>query len=281
MPRAAEQLRHSEFRLVDPAGWTLYLSHEQPKRLVVFVHGFGGRAVASWMSFPFGPEASAWWDRADLLFVGYNSARDGITGVSHRLLRELERFYPRPPAELVELDGVRVREPMDEPYRELVVAGHSLGGVIVRHALCESADRWIASGKGTPRPALLEAKVRLFSPASAGFDPSGWLGVARASSTWHALEMVLRRSSAYRDLQAGSQVLTALERRTEELVKRTRLQALRAAVVWAQPDDVVVARRYASDLPDDSIDGKNHRSVCKPSGRYTDPWTFVETGRRR
>jgi hypothetical protein len=47
--------KHSRYDLKDlPARWVLYLSPSDKavKRLVVFVHGYRGSAVGTWMNFP-------------------------------------------------------------------------------------------------------------------------------------------------------------------------------------------------------------------------------------
>jgi hypothetical protein len=125
---------------------------------------------------------------------------------------------------------------------------------------------------------LLEAQVRLFSPASAGFRAAGFLGLVRATPLWHAVHMYLARSSAYADLQPGSPVLTNLRERTEGLAGEPEFQALRSRTLWANPENVVLAERYETDFPDEFSHGKDHASVCKPNDRYESPWTFVERG---
>lgn len=260
----------------------LFLSAAQPRRLVVFVHGFMGDAVRSWQHFPNARRAGDWWQASDMLFIGYDSVSDSIAGVAARLRRELPRFYPRLPEDLLEIDGTRLRAASEEPYGELLLVGHSLGGVIVRLALCDAALGWLEEDNPeVPRPALLDAEVRLFSPASAGFRAAGWLGLVQASSLWKAVSMQLRRSSAYTDLQPGSSLLVETRRRTEKLVADhgDPVRALRASILWASPDNVVLAERYDSDRLDDSVDGTTHRTVCKPGDGYDRPWSFVETGR--
>jgi pimeloyl-ACP methyl ester carboxylesterase len=280
----ASVLAHASRRLAEPLDWVIYLSHEQPERLIVFVHGFRGEPVSTWQRFPDAGRTRNWWRAADLLFVGYDSSRDNISGTAHRLIRELPRFYPRLPSELLEAKGVRIRTPAATPYRELVVVGHSLGAVVVRRALCDSAARLLDArtrDPGATRPLLLDAQVRLFSPASAGFRAAGFLGLLRATALWGALDMYLRRSSAFTDLQPGSPVLRDLQQRTEALAHDDEFQALRASVIWANPDDVVVPVCYVTDRPDDSVDDVSHSSVCKPHARYQQPWNFVESGHLR
>lgn len=278
---------HSPRFLRDPEEWVLYLAKEQPRRLVVFVHGFNGRAVNSWNQFVAGgKERPEWWASSDLLFAGYESTTDTITGVAYRVRTALPRFYPNLAGDLLEIGGVRVREPANGPYEELYLVGHSLGGVIVRRVLCDAACAWedeLAADSGAPRPPMLDARTRLFSPASKGFQPAGWLGALSASGAWPLLVMQLRRSPAYTSLQPGSEILTRTEQRTAAHLsgpKATELGALRASILWAQPDNVVEAERYDGDLTDYFEDGKNHRSVCKPQPqKYTKPWVFVETGK--
>ena len=272
-------VHHSERRLPEPPRWVIHLSHVQPVRLVVFVHGFGGSAVRTWRRFPESGRERAWWREADMLFAGYDSKRDTITGAAHRLRKALPRFYPTVDADLLTIGGVAVREPVPEPYRELVLVGHSLGGVVVRRALTQAAERWLAEGKPQAgRPPLLDAQVRFFSPASGGFRAAGRLGMMRAAPMWPAIEMILRRSSAYSDLQPASELLQNLRTRTERLAADPDLAALRAHIAWANPEDVVLSERYETDHPDDSIDRTDHSSVCKPRRGYEAPWEFVETG---
>jgi hypothetical protein len=281
-------ITHSQRRLhlPYPAGWIAYLSHREPDRLVVFVHGFNGRAVSTWQRFPESGARSTWWQTSDLLFVGYDSIRDTIVGAATRLRHTLPHFYPRLPSDLTYIGSVAVRPPSTRDYQELILVGHSLGGVVLKRMLCDLAQEWLdqrALDTSAARPPVLSARVRLFSPASAGFRSAGWLGLFQASPLWSAMNMYLRKSSAYTDLQPDSDLLRNTRQRTERLVvdQSFDLQALRASILWANPDNVVLAERYDTDYVDDSVDNTNHSTVCKPTGSYDAPWTFVEKGRIR
>jgi hypothetical protein len=277
-------MTHSPRHLSDPEGWVLYLSHSQPERLVVFVHGFWGGALKTWQHFPEGGLTRGWWRASDMLFIGYPSGSENITGTADRLCRQLPRFFPNLPQGVLEERGASVRPPAESSYSELLLVGHSLGGVVVRRALCEVAHSWLQRRKvdaQAPRPPLLEAETRLFSPASAGFRPSGRLGQIKATPLlWLFCRMKLQGSSAFNDLQEGSQILTGTQKRTEEFISQyaNELCALRACVLWANPENIVVTERYTSDHCSCSADGTNHLSVCKPNDTYQIPWRFVETG---
>jgi hypothetical protein len=280
-----EEPVHTPLRLTEPRDWVLFLTSNAPRRLVVFVHGFYGGPLRSWQEFPRASKDREWWQESDLLFVGYPSGRDNIAGTAYRVRRELSKFFPELADEFLEIDGVRCRQPGVSSYRELLLVGHSLGGLIVRRALIDSAEEWMEELRSDPsaqRPDILDARAYLFSPASAGFRPAGWLGLMRAGPAWTLAEMQLRRSSAYTDLQPNSDVLVQTRRRTEAALggpKSSELEVLRARILWANPDDVVIAERYDTDFLDHFVDAQTHRSVCKPGRHYETPWHFVETGK--
>ena len=271
------------YRVAKPKGWCLYVSLSKlpVTRLVVFVHGFRGKAVGTWREFPDAGNRH-WWEGADLLFVGYDSTKENITAVANRLRAQLERFFPAPLDAAMSVKGVSPR-PEHGAYSELVIVGHSLGGLIVRRALCDAALDWQERGsQPESKPAILHARTRLFSPATAGFRAAGVLGMIRASGLWPAVELFLRPSSAYSDLQPGSLTLATTQSRTEPLAGLTGLDSLRAHIVWANPDNVVIAERYNTDFVDDSWDETTHSTVCKPRrGTFEAPWSFVETGATR
>lgn len=255
------------------------------KRLIVFVHGFRGKAIGTWMNFPLiaadEPELS-WWHESDMLFIGYDSTKETIAGVAYRIRSEMPRFFPKPFPDAMQRDGFPVRADITSPYDELVLVGHSLGGVILRRAVCDAAQLWVRK-ESSERSVLLDATMRLFSPASAGFQPSGWLGLLRATGIWDlALELFLRRSPAYSDLQSNSEVLRAIRERTINMLETEPFPALRAHIVWANPDGVVITERYTTDYVDKHDDDCNHISVCKPRARgFSMPWKFVKEGRTR
>ncbi|WP_396922931.1 esterase/lipase family protein [Mycolicibacterium sp.] len=276
-------VQYERYDLEDPKRWAFFVSpsNETVSRLVVFVHGFGGKTVKTWLDFPEIDLARAendWWRESDLLFVGYSTRRDSITSVANRIRKELPRFYPTPYEPALVVDSEQIRPDITSDYSELVLVGHSLGGVILRRALCDAAK-----SPSTPQSQmLLSAQTRLFSPAHAGFRAAGWLGFLKATSFWYGLDPFLRRCSAYSDLQPESKVLSRLRSQTMRLVEEDsegKSPALKAAVVWACPEDVVADEDYETDHPSDSWDGFTHTSLCKPQRRrFMRPWEFVQTG---
>jgi hypothetical protein len=285
VPRASV-LTHTNRPLDGPGTWALHLTSSQPKRIVVFVHGFKGKAIKSWVEFPTAGNTRDWWRESDMLFVGYRSTSEPISTISNRLRHRLPEVFPYLPDRYLQSADCRVRDPVDHPYQELVIAGHSLGGVIVRRALADIASLWEKEhleNPQTPVPALLQAQQRLFSPASGGVRIAGWLALLKGPDRWWAAELILSASPAYQELEQGSRMLEDTKRLTERLHREHRgdLAALAARIAWAQHENIVQPEQYESDAYFDTIEGTSHRSVCKPGAKQEAPYVFVETGRIR
>jgi pimeloyl-ACP methyl ester carboxylesterase len=263
----------------------LYASSTQPERLVVFVHGFAGRAVRTWNEFAASGQSNDWWRASDMVFVGYQSLREQPGETAAWLRHRLDDFYPLLPQGFLTRSGFAVRAPSDKPYRELFLVGHSLGGVVLRLALLQQAREWTSTVNAEQResvPSLLEATLRLFSPASAGFQPAGPLALATSLRSWaYAL---LRAAPAFSALSKESDLLLRTRAETEDLVLRhaPSLDGMRARILWARPENVVEREGYSTDFEAESlIPQRDHVAVCKPHDGYEEPRTFVETGASR
>lgn len=281
-----EPVHHSPIDIPNPGGrtkWTLFLSAVEPVRLVVFVHGFGGKAVRTWHEFDLSGQTRPWWRESDMLFIGYESRKERPSETAAWLRRRLADFYPILPSGITRHGEVGARAEGAEPYRELILVGHSLGGFVLRLALLQQARSWLFRDRevdpNAPRPPLLDATLRLFSPASAGFKPAGLLAIL----TCFSVGMVaLRGAPAFIALQPKSDLLLRTRTETESLVDghRKDLAALRAHIMWARPEQVVEREGYQTDYEAESlVPVRSHSDVCKPHLEYEQPWCFVETGR--
>ena len=259
-------LEGTEFKLAD-----------RPVRLVIFVHGFRGEPTTSWGDFRAVREIK-WWAESDILFVGYASQTLDPTGVANTLRLLIERVYPHLPEEYLSAGGVYFRDPNRAPYSELILVGHSLGGLIVRRVAVDMVRSWERTGNELP-PLLASGRMCLFSPATAGFDPTGSLGTLQSLLGRRVYEIVLRNPPALRDLRPNSTVLESCRRLTERAASRyEKLRVLFPQIVWANPDRVVVASDYDSDLLSHSQVAVTHRTVCKGHSGYMLPWEVIESG---
>lgn len=292
MAMVDDVLHHSPVQIQNPGGrppWVLYASSSQTVRLIVFVHGFGldGKAVKAWNEFAHSGMTSDWWRSSDMLFVGYSSSKEHPEETARWLRERLQDFYPTLQPEHLRRRDASVRAPSSKGYEELLLVGHSLGGLVIRCALHQQARIWaerLEQDSAAVRPSLLDAKVRLFSPASAGFQPTRRLGLLKASLLGDFIEFCLSASPAYKALEQGSPVLTDVREGTERLVDAygDRLTALRARIVWARPESVVLPQGYKTDYePESLIPERDHKQVCKPHTDYEEPRRFVATGSHR
>lgn len=268
--------------LRDPNGWVLYLAEGRPRRLIVFVHGFGGKAVGTWSDIVKTIAGDPDWESSDLLFVGYPSFRSNISGTATVLRNELDRFFPILDSDLRDIAGLAVRTD-DAYYDELVLVGHSLGGVILRQALLQARTAEADGdydGRRVPGTAILAGRLTLFSPAIAGFKPSGWLGMIRETGIWIVANAVLRGAATYSELQPDSPILKEVRKRTTKLIDDPDSpnfdHRLRARILWANPDGVVNALSYDGDYADEVISGKSHIAMCKSRADYTRPQQFID-----
>ena len=126
---------------------------EDPNTAIVFVHGFLGDPTKTWTDFQtlidVTPVEIPHWERSDLYFYGYRSVGDPIQRNAQLLVEFLRQIFPQPNSEwferlidqhpgkaLLELARVCLRE---SPYRysNLILIGHSEGGLILRSAIAE------------------------------------------------------------------------------------------------------------------------------------------------
>lgn len=284
----ADALHHSRVEIANPGGrkrWVLYASHHEPVRLVVFVHGLNGRAVNTWNRFSSSGETGDWWRASDMLFVGYESVSESPAESAAWIRDRLRRFYPVLAPRYLGKPHALVRAPTGKPYDELVLVGHSLGGVILRMVLLQQARIWLDALRSDPTTSpspLLEAKLRLFSPASAGYHPTGVLTLL--DSLLSRVTVAVKASPTISSLTKPSDLLTNLRAETEMLVERydRQLSAMRANILWARPERVVERDGYKTDYePESLIPNRGHTQVCKPREGYEEPRLFVQTGRHR
>jgi hypothetical protein len=126
---------------------------------IVFVHGFGGDAKKTWGKFPDFLAADAALKRWDILSIGYPTTllRPDISGL----------WSAQPPLQSVsgELRARTGHKPFDR-YGALAFIAHSMGGLVVQHALLDPDD----DGQLAARTAhLLMFGTPSFGLAKAGF----------------------------------------------------------------------------------------------------------------
>lgn len=274
-------LGHAYVEIDHPLAQFALVSGQRAKRLVVFVHGWKGSANDSWGEFPTRPPRDEWWGEADLLFLEYDSINSRAASAADRIRQHLSAFYPRPNVGMLKIRELQVRADIETPYEELILVGHSLGGLVLRLAKVDAVTEWENYAyDAARRNVILDGALRLFSPASAGFDPTGRLGAVQAfpGLRW-LLAAYLAYGSATKDLGLTKELLAETQTRTETYGTDPELRKLlEAYILWADKEKVVKPQPYKSDRQWRTADDTDHRSVCKPHPEYQTPFVFVRTG---
>lgn len=227
---------------------TRYLSRtKNPGTLVVFIHGFSGVSLETWMSFPDMLRNEPYLSGSDLYFYGYDSLKGQVFDQSRELYAFLKRYCDR-------------RKTI--PYEKILLVAHSLGAVITRYALI--------SAIGDGMSWAPQCRLLLFAPAH-----SGTRVVKLVQDCLPGMLKIMAAAALYiipvvDDLRPGSVALKTLERETLRYKKSSEGAMLSALVIQAYGDKVVHNHQFCYDrfLDVSPVRGYSHTTVCKPAKPY-------------
>lgn len=271
--------------------WPMPLSHRlfkfaqfavnPAKRLVIFVHGYLGSARKTWGGFAIEPPSDEWWRESDLVFAEYNWFGGSVASLADDLLRALEEHFPTVPGGWQTSKGSGPRRNPEEEYEELVLVGHSLGGLVIRYAMAiaaRNATPGLASGLSPTSHPALKATVRLFSPAISGTRVGENGERTDMPVLAELLHMALAPSVAYKDLKRSSPSIAYAR---DVTVEHAHLigGSLFASILWASPDRIVFDTPYVTDVAVSYWTGRSHSTVCKPARDYPVPYQVVRWGK--
>jgi len=180
----------------------VFLSY-QPRRLLLFVHGFGGENTATWLNFPTLMLDDSDYALDDLVFYGYESRRQSANASAGLLYKRCNELLARPDRYQTALGDQRRH---DFCYERVIIIAHSLGAPVVRTMLLRAQKdgaEW-----------LDKVALVFFAPATAGaraeaigrlvgnWRPSGILALARI--------YLLYRWPVVDDLRVGSRFLSLI-----------------------------------------------------------------------
>lgn len=255
-----------------PAGLEVKLipSTDPDGSAIVFIHGFGGSAISTWMDFEKMLPESTKCRNLDLFFVEYDALRSDLTAIAGIIRDFLDQLFENPANLLSGAIPPSIRSPSEYRYSSLLIVCHSLGAVISRRALLDAT----LMSKTWPSC----CKLCLFAPAHRGARVQEL--VMETFSFLPPVKLFLaymRYDSPLIDqLRNGSVALNALHDETVEATKNGCNQHLNAAfVLIAQYEKVVDNTRFANDPYPITIANKTHTDLCKPKNDFQEPVRHV------
>jgi len=273
-------------------GSYVLLTDDVPDTAIVFVHGFAGNAVTTWVDFhaqidgrQYGPA----FKKTDVFFYSYDSTANFVWQSANRLGNFIEHVVGKMSKDTLRLwlpqgrDWSKVAkqvldEKMSRTYSKVLLVGHSLGGVVIRKLVLKCVDK---ERDADPIHPLLENRSPvLFAPAIKGFIHGQTVAQIVSLATVISVGFViwvLRRGKVYTQLLEGSSTLVDLEKFTEEAFASNALPGLAARIYFGVDEEIVTPGKYKCDKQKDKPD-RRHVDICKPSSSFDDPVKWVIDG---
>lgn len=283
-------MEHFPVSLEDYSGAYGLLSKKPPTTGVIFVHGFNGNPRGTWVDFEglieqVGTQRSLWRE-CDLLFYAYQSrdqvrplaeqfagflarvatAKENTIIGSNYVLPSSEKFTLGVPADLSGSRG-------SQPYKNLILVGHSTGAVIIREALRLMVAQ---THEGGLNPLIVRSCLRFFAPAHLGVLAAGKLGLVQKLPILDRIAgAYLGSNPLFKNLRHDSPTILDLRKATEELYAKHKFPALKASSVFGQNEEIVFIGGYSHDEVLPTEPDHSHTTICKPTLNYTKPLEFV------
>jgi pimeloyl-ACP methyl ester carboxylesterase len=248
---------------------------------VVFVHGFAGDPLDTWLDFPWLTPRSQKFDGIDLIYFGYDGATARVTASATFLIRFLIDLATQP-AQAIINPTMRPVDHRASPfkYEEIVLVGHSTGAILIREALLRCAK--------IPEAKTLLPRVRMvfFAPAHCGSE----LIPKNSDVLGGSLLVVLTqlavnwRLPILKDLTRDGATIVNLRAATVKALKAPGLQSkshlIAARIFFGLHEKVVCQDRFCEDPDPDSKDwvvfpDRDHVTVCKPRSLSDEPFTAL------
>lgn len=233
---------------------------------LIFVHGFWGHPIKTWIDFhglmPQQAEATG----CDLVFYDY----DGTHQRTHKSacgLRDFLGTLSTQPLTVINSSLPNAR-PRNDSFRftRFTLVAHSTGAVVSRDALLQ--------GYKSRSPWAPLTELVLFAPAHMGVSLQHLVQEA-APRRLKQLYRALQAFGFYQtllDVEPGCQTLRYLFTETQRMLKGNAAPTLAAKkVILAENDTVIDPTPFCGDPPAEWIPGKKHKTVCKPRPDFPEP----------
>ncbi len=235
-------------------------------KAIIFVHGFNGKSIGSWVDFPRLLPREAKCADYDVIFYGYDGLYQQVATSGVLLFNFLDKLFTDPLAVVNTTINPQARRAAGFQYDSVVLVAHSLGSVVCRMALL-NAHR-------AARPWLNKSRLVLFAPAHMGarvkeLAQNGLTGINWAVGL--LTNYALFKMKALDELSPGSKMLNDLLEDTEDAIAKGATALKAHTVIWAGKESIVTNQIFAQDPVPKVYQGKDHMQVCKPNTSFSDP----------
>jgi len=253
-------------------------SIEPATTVIFFVHGFLGSALSSWRQFDSLAPDDAMFEKTDLVFLGYKSIRTQTNISADQLLESCHRLIQNPSDFMnTSTSFDRLKRSKEHRYQKVVFVAHSLGAIIIRQLLLVAEKRnysW-----------LNNVRMVLFAPAHNGATDIRKIpgSIAKISGPLnHAIGTLISwKAQTLSEVKEDSKTLKYIEAQTCKSIQSRRQKSLAVGhliadkVIFGTLEDVVLTPPFCEDPPLETVNGKGHQDICKPTSDYLDPLEFV------
>ena len=236
-----------------------YLSLNQPKGLIVFVHGLAGHATTTWADFQIVVKNYSEFKDYDIIFYGYASLNSGASSNALLFYQGLKKFSV--PIE----QSPEIHRTITEGYKNIILVAHSLGAIVVRRALLfagkDNAD-WLPF-----------CKMFLLAPAHKGSYIQGMINEVLPVFLKIASIIYKYKHPVINDLEQDSVTIKRLTKDCSQLLRKKKGEFTKSqAVLWSMNDKVVLNEPFGDDATPELEMQKDHMGVCKLIlGQYMKP----------
>ncbi|MBS1828064.1 MAG: hypothetical protein JST93_22330 [Acidobacteria bacterium] len=240
-------------------------------KLVIFIHGYKGQALATWSQFDRLLLTDTRFQDADCIFYGYDGLRTELIASSAGFFDFLNQICGNSADFVNPWLPPELQRPAKFRYKSVLIVAHSLGAVVTRKALVFAYQQKM--------PWLRNVRMALFAPAHMGASIVNLAFEAISSNPLTSLLGIAVRfvSPLIDQLNPDkSTVLPVLRKEIEDARKKGGNSALSASRVFiASRENVVKNDPFPYDPAPIRITG-THTTICKPDS--TTHKAFAEIG---
>lgn len=236
--------------------------------LLVFVHGFRGRAISTWNDIPNLIDLRKTFQGSDILYYGYSSRPGRVQNMALNFQEDMGNIWNDPNA-LGNSFGtyLSIKKRQEQTWKCVHIIAHSMGAVVVRRAILDSYiskspnNHWSKSCSftffapahtGVSIIELLKETYKYSGPLMKGFYP------------------------CLKDLEEESLTIQDMQRDYKSLDDNIKKKLIAKGIVLGEKDNVVNPNRFQDDPIPVQIKNRGHINMCKPNKGFLTPIDFME-----